>query len=144
MANTEALPSINNPFTDTKYVEVLKAYNTGITIGVSATEFNPNDLLNREQAATMLTRVFKRATMKGWTIETDAQFELDYKKPAVFADDNRISEWAKDRVYFMVANEIINGVRSNKLHRRTQQPKKKQQDMEKQQESKRSLCNTNG
>lgn len=115
MANTNALPAVNNPFKDTKDVEVLKAYNTGITTGVSATEFAPNELLNREQAATMLTRVFKRATMKNWTIETDSQFKLDYKKPAIFADDSRISEWAKDSVYFMAANEIINGVGDNKF-----------------------------
>ena len=115
MANTKALPAVNNPFTDTKDVEVLKAYNTGITTGISATEFAPNALLNREQAATMLTRVFKRATMKGWTIETDTQFKLDYNKPATFTDDNRISDWAKDSVYFMVANEIINGVGGNKF-----------------------------
>ncbi|MEE1013190.1 MAG: lectin-like protein [Clostridia bacterium] len=115
MANTKALPAVNNPFTDTKDVEVLKAYNTGITTGISATEFAPNELLNREQAATMLTRVFKRATMKNWTIETDAQFKLDYKKPATFADDGKISEWAKDSVYFMAANEIINGVGGNKF-----------------------------
>lgn len=115
MANTEALPAVNNPFTDTKDVEVLKAYNTGITTGISETEFEPNALLNREQAATMLTRVFKRATMKGWTIETDAQFELDYNKPAVFADDSKISEWAKDSVYFMAANNIISGIGDNKF-----------------------------
>ena len=115
MTNTKVLPAINNPFTDTKDVEVLKAYNTGITTGVSATEFAPNELLNREQAATMLTRVFKRATMKGWTIETDAQFQLDYNKPAVFADDSKISEWAKDSVYFMAANGIISGVGDNKF-----------------------------
>ncbi|MBO5369819.1 MAG: S-layer homology domain-containing protein [Clostridia bacterium] len=115
MANTKALPAINNPFTDTKDVEVLKAYNTGITTGISSTEFAPDELLNREQAATMLTRVFKRATMKNWTIETDSQFKLDYKKPVIFADDIRISEWAKDSVYFMVANEIINGVGDNKF-----------------------------
>ena len=115
MANTAALPAVNNPFVDTKDVEVLKAYNTGITTGVSATEFAPDALLNREQAATMLTRVFKRATMKGWTIETDAEFELNYNKPTIFADDGKISDWAKDSVYFMVANEIINGVGNNKF-----------------------------
>jgi len=115
MANTETLPAVNNPFTDTNDVEVLKAYNTGITKGVSATEFNPDAFLNREQAATMLTRVFKRATIKGWTIEEDAQFVLEYQKPAAFADDSKISDWAKDSVYFMVANHIINGVGDNKF-----------------------------
>ncbi|MBE6682325.1 MAG: S-layer homology domain-containing protein, partial [Ruminococcaceae bacterium] len=86
-----------------------------ITTGVSATTFEPNTLLNREQAATMLTRTFKRATMNGWTIQNDAQFALTYDKPSAFADDKDISDWAKDSVYFMAANNIINGVGDNKF-----------------------------
>lgn len=115
MANTQALPAVNNPFTDTKDIDVLKAYNVGITTGISASEFSPNELLNREQAATMLTRVFKKSTMVGWSIDTDAQFELSYSKPTAFADNDKISEWAKESVYFMVANDIINGVGDNKF-----------------------------
>ncbi len=115
LANTKALPVVNNPFTDTTDVDVLKAYNAGITTGVSETEFEPDTLLNREQAATMLTRVFKRATLDGWTIATDKDFALTYDKPDVFADDADISDWAKDSVYFMVANGIINGVGDNKF-----------------------------
>ncbi len=115
LSGTAALPNTVNPFTDTADIEVLKAYNLGITTGVSATEFAPDTLLNREQAATMLTRTFKRATMNGWTIQTDAQFALTYEKPALFADDADISDWAKDSVYFMAANGIINGVGDNKF-----------------------------
>ncbi len=115
LSGTPALPAAQNPFTDTADIEVLKAYNLGITTGVSATEFAPDTLLNREQAATMLTRTFKRATMNGWTIQNDAQFTLTYDMPALFADDNDISNWAKDSVYFMVANGIINGVGNNKF-----------------------------
>ncbi len=115
LANTKALPVVNNPFTDTKDAEVLKAYNVGITTGVSENTFEPDTLLNREQAATMLTRVFKRATLDGWTIQTDSQFKLDYTKPALFADDADISDWAKESVYFMAANNIINGVGNNKF-----------------------------
>ncbi len=115
MANTTAIPVANNPFTDTGDIEVLKAYNVGITTGVSATEFQPDALLNREQAATMLTRVFKRTTLSGWTITTDGDFALSYEKPALFADDSKISSWAKDSVYFMAANGIINGVGDNKF-----------------------------
>ncbi len=110
-----AIPNAENPFTDTADAEVLKAYGLGITTGVSDTEFAPDALLNREQAATMLTRVFKKATLDGWTIGTDSQFSLTYDKPAVFADDTDISDWAKDSVYFMVANGIINGVGENKF-----------------------------
>jgi len=115
LSGTAALPNTVNPFTDTSDIEVLKAYNLGITTGVSATTFEPNTLLNREQAATMLTRTFKRATMNGWTIQNDAQFALTYDKPSAFADDKDISDWAKDSVYFMAANNIINGVGDNKF-----------------------------
>ncbi len=105
----------NNPFADTKNTEVLKAYALGITAGVSDTKFDPSALLNREQAATMLTRTYKRATMKDWTLETDANFKLKYEKKNTFADDDMISAWAKDSVYFMNANGIINGVGDNKF-----------------------------
>jgi len=115
LSGTAALPNTVNPFTDTSDMEVLKAYNLGVTTGISADKFAPKELLNREQAATMLTRTFKRATMNGWTIQTDSQFKLDYTKPALFADDKDISAWAKDSVYFMAANNIINGVGNNKF-----------------------------
>jgi S-layer homology domain. len=96
-------------------VEVLKAYNIGAVNGTSTTTYAPDALLNREQAATMLTRVFKKITLAGWTLATDGNFSLDYTKPAAFADDADISAWAKDSVYFMAANGIINGVGSNKF-----------------------------
>ena len=115
LANGAAIPAVNNPFTDTTDVEVLKAYNIGAVNGTSATTFDPNALLNREQAAAMLTRVFKKVSLAGWTLATDNQFTLPYEKPALFADDADISDWAKDSVYFMVANGIINGVGNNKF-----------------------------
>ena len=115
LSGTPAIPAVNNPFTDTSDVEVLKAYNIGAVNGTSATTFDPNALLNREQAAAMLTRVFKKVSLAGWTLATDSQFTLPYEKPALFADDADISDWAKDSVYFMVANGIINGVGNNKF-----------------------------
>lgn len=63
----------------------------------------------------MLTRVFKRSTMPGWTIADDAKFPLNYTKPAAFADDAKISGWAKDSVYFMTQTGIIAGVGNNKF-----------------------------
>lgn len=113
LAATQALPASVNPFTDCGDLEMLKAYNLGITDGTSATTFSPNNLLNREQAATMLTRVFKRATIPGWTLTTDGDFTLKYERPAAFADDQKISNWARESVYFMAANQIINGVGNN-------------------------------
>ena len=106
-------PAADNPFTDTNDIEVLKAYNAGISIGVSSNKYDPYTLLNREQAATMLTRVFKKIFVKGWSIDADESFTLQYVKPELFADDARISDWAKDSVYFMTANEIIKGTGDN-------------------------------
>ena len=110
-----ATPVTTNPFTDTKNTEVLKAYHLGITTGTSATTFEPDALLNREQAATMLTRTYKKASVEGWTIADDGKFSLEYTKTNTFADDKDISSWAKDSVYFMNANGIINGVGENKF-----------------------------
>ena len=115
LSGTPAIPIVNNPFTDCNDVEVLKAYNIGAVNGTSAPTYDPDALLNREQAATILTRVFKKITLAGWTLATDSQFTLPYTKPAAFADDKDISDWAKDSVYFMAANGIINGVGNNKF-----------------------------
>ena len=113
LSGEKAVPAAANPFTDTKDPEVLKAYNVGITKGMSATTFEPDRLLDRETAATMLTRVFKKIAHKDWTLDSDSQFTLPYEKPAPFADDAKISDWAKDSVYFMAANEIIKGMGNN-------------------------------
>ena len=115
LSGVQAIPAVNNPFTDCRDTEVLKAYGIGAVKGISDTQFAPNALLNREQAAAMLTRVFKRVALVGWTLDTDSQFTLPYDKLAVFADDADISGWAKDSVYFMVANQIISGTGNNKF-----------------------------
>ena len=115
LSGTQAVPAVVNPFTDTDDLEVLKAYNANITNGTSATTFEPDALLTREQCATMLTRVFKRVTMPGWSISADGDFTLTYTKPAPFADDALISGWAKDSVYFMAANGIIQGMGENRF-----------------------------
>lgn len=113
LSGKTAVPAATNPFKDTWDQEVLKAYNVGITAGVTADKFAPDVLLNREQAATMLTRVFKKSFVQGWTLENDAKFAFNYTVPPKFADDPRISDWAKPSVYFMVAHGIISGVGGN-------------------------------
>ena len=113
LAGKKAEASEENPFTDTSDSEVIKAYSLGITTGVSETIFSPEEFLSREQAASMLARVYKKLTMPGWTIDKDLEFNLEYEKGEEFADDDKISSWAYDSVYFMAANGIINGVGEN-------------------------------
>jgi hypothetical protein len=108
-----AAPVSPNPFTDTSDAEVLKAYNIGVVNGMSATTFAPNDRLTREQMAAMLTRALKSAYINGWTLATDSQYKLNFTMPAPFADDVLISDYARESVYFMFANEIINGTGNN-------------------------------
>ena len=110
LSGTAAIPVVVSPFTDTTDVEVLKAYNVGIVNGYGNGLYGPDDLLSREQCAAMLTRVFKRITIPGWALEEDASFPLDFEQPEPFADDELISGWARNSVYFMVANGIINGI----------------------------------
>jgi len=113
LAHTMALSTIANPFTDTHDPYVLRAFNTGLMVGVSDTQFDPNTPLNREQTATALTRAFKRATIPTWTFATDANYPLNFTWPALFADDANISDWARESVYFMAANGIILGTGNN-------------------------------
>ena len=35
--------------------------------------------------------------------------------PDLFADDGEISSWARDSVYFMAANKIVNGMGDNRF-----------------------------
>lgn len=117
-----AVPVADNPFTDTADPEVLKAFNTELAVGISQTEFAPDQLLNREQAATILTRVFKRVNLPGWTWAGDADFVLDFEQPEVFADDELISPWARESVYYMASRGIITGTGNNQFRPRAASP----------------------
>ena len=107
--------SAASPFKDTYNADVVKAYTLGVVTGTSATTFSPYDYLTREQAAVMLTRVYKKAKLGGWTINTDGDFNLQYSPVAPFADDANISDYAKQSVYFMVSNGILTGMGDNKF-----------------------------
>ncbi len=121
MSGVKAVAAKSNPFTDCKEPEVLKAVNVGITNGVTETKFDPEALLTRQQAATMLTRVYKKVNLSGWTLATDGnykeQFNALFTRPATFADDAQISPVHKDSVYFMAANGIIKGYPSDNTFR---------------------------
>ena len=98
-----------NPFSDTENQEILKAYNLGIIKGVAADKFSPDALLSREAAAVMLHRVYEKIMTS--TISPDFSYSSENK----FADDDKISDWAKSAVYFMADNGIISGVGDNKF-----------------------------
>lgn len=108
-------------FADCNDAEVLKAVAIGITNGTDSVKnlFSPDKNITREQCAAMLARAYKAAALEGWTLAADKNYEEQFRAlftmPALFADDASISAFAKDSVYFMAANGIINGVGDNKF-----------------------------
>ena len=95
--NIEAVPEKENPFVDTNDKNALKAKKLGIIQGVSENEFAPNAMLTREEAAVILYRIL------------GGKSALKSKDGINFADDSEISDWARDAVYVMSANDIIRG-----------------------------------
>ncbi|GAB1476329.1 hypothetical protein MASR2M70_11630 [Bacillota bacterium] len=96
-AATKASP---NPFTDTSNPQILKAYQLGITKGISDTTFEPNTLINREQCAAMLYRAIRAIAPDG-----------DYSVVGVndFPDQKQISSWAVESTKYMSKIGIIKG-----------------------------------
>lgn len=95
----------SNPFSDTSDYYVLTAYGLGIVNGVSPGEFAPKLSLTREQAVTMLGRVYE---LSGKTVTS-----LSYDKNALFDDDSSISQYAKGYIYYFAGRGIIGGVGNN-------------------------------
>lgn len=94
---------------------ILKAYNIGAVNGMSETAYEPSALLQREQLAAMLARVYKRSEWTDWTLETDDEYTINYSGVQKFADDALISDWAKPSVYFMVKYNVLSGIGNNKF-----------------------------
>lgn len=99
--NIEAVPEKENPFVDTNDKNALKAKKLGIIQGVSESEFAPNAMLTREEAAVILYRMLGEKSA------------LENKDGINFADDSEISDWASAAVYVMSANDIIRGKDDN-------------------------------
>ncbi len=95
-----ATPVSPNPFSDTNNSQILKAYQIGITKGVSDTAFEPNTLINREQCAAMLYRAIRAIAPNG-----------DYSISGVtdFPDQKQISSWAVEATKYMSKLGIIKG-----------------------------------
>lgn len=104
-----------SPFVDVQETEsmagnygaILAAYTLGIVNGTSTVNktFSPDKLVSRQEAATMLARVY---TKLGGTLPTVANTS--------FSDDADIAAYAKNAVSFMSAHEIVNGVGGNRFN----------------------------
>ena len=99
--------TINNPFTDVASSKwyaaaIIWAYENGVAKGTSATTFAPEQSVTREQMAAFICRYGEKMGIP-----------LKKGNAAPFADDNAISPYAKDSVYILVNEGIINGMGNN-------------------------------
>lgn len=94
----------NAKFSDTSNPEILKAANLGLTSGIGDGKFGPNQLVTREQIATMLVRALK-------VVRPDADYSS--AGSAKFTDDNLIEDWAREGVYYCAKSGIIKGIQNN-------------------------------
>lgn len=92
----------NDIFLDTDNNRIITLNNLGIIYGKSETEFAPNDLLTREEAATIIIRMINAVMPME---ATELYFE--------YADSNEISEWAMSAIQVMSNLEFMNGVGEN-------------------------------
>ena len=87
------------------YEYVNKAYNAGIINGKSDKEFDGDGNITREEMAAIIHRTAK---ISGYVLS-----EYEEIKGAVFEDDADISDYAKEAVYVLKNDGIINGVGEN-------------------------------
>ena len=100
-----------NPFTDTDDTDVLKAYGLGVVNGIGGGLYDPNGTLTREQAMTLLGRVYE-LVITGAVGDGSGLPRDDVQK---FDDDAAISNYARNYIYFFVSSGVVNGVGGNLL-----------------------------
>lgn len=94
-----------SPFSDTQDSDVLRAYSLGIVNGMGDGTFAPNASLTREQAVTMLGRVYELSQYSAINGGASLPQRYDY-----FTDHQSIFDYAKNYVYFFVGQSIIDGM----------------------------------
>lgn len=115
-----------NPFKDTKgkwfEKEVQALYEAGIISGTSATTFNPNAYITRQQAASMLEKVLpypeahvNYANLGGLSTISNKTVASTNFVASTFDDSYQISDYAKNAVGVLQTLGIISGKEDNKF-----------------------------
>ncbi len=109
------LKNIPTAFGDVKpedwyYTYINTAYSYGIVKGVSETEFNPNGLISRQEAAVMVARAAK---LCGMETKMDKTAQRDVL--SAFTDYIHIESWAEESVAFCFENGIVSDENSEIL-----------------------------
>lgn len=97
--NKEDIPLKENPFKDTKSIDIQRAYSLGLIKGISKDEYGPTLSITREAFAAIIVRFLN---VHG--IKTDANGNLDS-----FIDKEDISKWAYNSMLYCVNQKIIEG-----------------------------------
>ena len=97
-------PEYKNQFTDTDNEKIVVLNAAEIIYGKSSTEFAPNDLLTREEAATIIVRMINKVMPMP---VNEMYFDYD--------DINDISDWASSSIQVMSNLGFMNGVGENKF-----------------------------
>ncbi|MBE7021187.1 MAG: S-layer homology domain-containing protein [Ruminococcaceae bacterium] len=95
-----------NPFKDTVNEKIFSLYLEGIIKGKADGEFKPDDYLTREEAATIIDRIYKNGVLTG-TGTTGVWLKFD--------DESEISDWALSGVQNACKQGIMLGVDANKF-----------------------------
>ena len=98
-------PAEAGTFTDTDNAYALKAYASGITSGVSATEFNPDGTLTRQQMATFIHRALMYVRDN-----TNIRYTIYTPELEKYSDNWAIQDWARTPMGFMNALGLVKGV----------------------------------
>ena len=96
----------SSPFSDTDDPQVLKAYCLGVVNGMGDGTFAPDSPLTREQAVTMLGRVYELVL----TSAISGGEGLPQELVLSFTDHWDISDYAKNYVYFFAGQSIVDGM----------------------------------
>ena len=98
-------PAPQGTFADTDNEYALKAYASGITSGVSATEFAPNGTLTRQQMATFIYRALMY-------VRDNTNIRYTTYTPSLenYSDNWAIQDWARTSLGFMNALGLVKGV----------------------------------
>ncbi len=107
LSGKEVSVQYNSPFSDTKDEDVVFANKIGIVYGTGDGTFLPDETATREEVSVILFRTLKAA-----------RSGQDYiaRNEYMFSDNNMISVWAKEAVYYMHSVQIVNGVGDNKFN----------------------------
>jgi len=106
------LDTTETPFKDIDDAYISKAVHAGIIAGTSPGTFSPDRTITRQEAAVMLIRLFDVLNDAG---QSRVEKDRDDAVPA-FADDKKISAWARQPVYRAVDMQLMNGVGKGKFN----------------------------